>query len=48
MKVREIKEERMKQEQAVQQVQQQSPNFVPYTGSEDYYFVNNQNINKTR
>ena len=47
MKVREIKEERMKQEQAVQQVQQSS-NFVPYTGSEDYYFVNNQNINKTR
>ena len=47
MKVREIKEERMKQEQAVQQVQQ-SPNFVPYTESEDYYFVNNQNINKTR
>ena len=46
--IREIKEERMKQEQAVQQVQQQSPNFVPYTGSEDYYFVNNQNINKTR
>ena len=48
MKVREIKEERMKQEQAVLQPQQQSPNFVPYTGSEDYYFVNNQNINKTR
>lgn len=48
MKVREIKEERMKQEQAVLQPQQQSPNFVPYTGFEDYYFVNNQNINKTR
>ena len=48
MKVREIKEERMKQEQAVFQPQQQSPKFVPYTGSEDYYFVNNQNINKTR
>ena len=46
MKVKQIKEERMRQQQV--NLVPQSNQFVSNTTEPDYYFINNQDIPKTR